>query len=381
MANRTAELKARILSEGLRITRNALKAYGPPFLRKRRAYGNPDPLEYTATAIPQELILGKDPALVVSVDVSPESDIVLDVESPDLFFITTDGEERYEVNFPREPAFYRQRIAVDRYASQVITLYGGASLGIFAFGRCDLVDRGEACKYCSIEPNRTRNTSYPIVVKPADLEEALRLALRDNTHPAEQIMLNGGNFPDPDRSFEYYLSLCKTARRAIEESGREIELHLIVFPPRNLDLLADLRGLDASVAMNLEVFDEKLFQLYCPGKHEVAGQAHIRNALTFAADRLAPSRVFSILVGGLEPIASLRAGMRNIARSGIVPVVNVFHPDPETPLAARPRPSTDEILSMGSALQEIYQDHGFAPFYNRCGRHSLDAEAAMGLFD
>lgn len=381
MPHPSVALKARILSEGVNITERALRSYGPPFLIKRRAYGNQDPLEYTRRAIPQEIFLGKQRGLVVSVDINPLSGVVLDAESSDLFFVVTDRGPRWEISFPRQPTFYDEKIDSGRYASQIITLYGGGSLGVFAFGRCDLVDRGEACQYCSIEPNRYRDDSYPVLVTPGDLELALRVALNDKSHPAQQVMLNGGNFSHPDRGFKYYLRLCEAARVAIDASHREVELHLIVFPPRDLALLADLAPLGVSVAMNLEVFDSALFRKYCPGKHEVAGQDHILRALEVAAEALGPGRVFSILVGGLEDLETLAEGMERLAKKGVTPVINVFHPDPETPLATHRRPSPQSILEMGSALQSVYEEHGFSPFYKGCGRHSLDDEAAAGLFD
>lgn len=176
MPHPSVALKARILSEGVNITERALRSYGPPFLIKRRAYGNQDPLEYTRRAIPQEIFLGKQRGLVVSVDINPLSGVVLDAESSDLFFVVTDRGPRWEISFPRQPTFYDEKIDSGRYASQIITLYGGGSLGVFAFGRCDLVDRGEACQYCSIEPNRYRDDSYPVLVTPGDLELALRVA-------------------------------------------------------------------------------------------------------------------------------------------------------------------------------------------------------------
>jgi hypothetical protein len=381
MPHPSVALKARVLSDGINITERALESYGPPFLIKRRAYGNQDPLEYTKRAIPQEILLGERPDLVVAADINPLAGVLLDADSTRHFIVATDDEDRCEVSFPKEPRFYSERMNGGHYVSQIITLYGGGSLGVFAFGRCDLVDRGEACQYCSIEPNRYRDDSYPVAVAPKDLELALRVALKDKSHPARQVMLNGGNFSHPDRGFKYYLRLCEAARAAIDASDREMELHLIVFPPQDLSLLADLAPLDVRVAMNLEVFDEALFQRYCPGKHETAGRGHILHALQVAVEALGPGRVFSILIGGLEGLETLSEGMEWLAERGVTPVINVFHPDPETPLAKHPRPSAQRILEMGSALQSVYREYGFSAFYEGCGRHSLDDEAAAGLFD
>lgn len=301
--------------------------------------------------------------------------------SPDSGFFVRRGDIAAALSFPLTPAFYTAQLTNGRSARSVVTLYGGGSLGVFVHGNCSLVDMGKACHYCSISPNRSRESEFPTVVSEELLRDALQVALADQACPISQVMINGGNFPDPDRSFLYYTRLCIAARQAIKESGRKVELHLIVYPPADLELLRELIGLDISVAMNLEVFDPILFERFCPGKVVVLGQLHIFAALARAVDCLGAGKVFSILVGGLEDQCSMDTGMKRLAEAGVVPVVNVFHPDPETPLYSRSAPPADRILEMGRSLQSVFSHTTFArPFYLGCGRNSLDTEAYLRLF-
>jgi hypothetical protein len=265
--------------------------------------------------------------------------------------------------------------------SQYITLYGGGSLGIFVYGHCALVDIGKACHYCSIEPNHTKGVDFEQMIRPAQVEAALTSALADTNAPISQVMLNGGNFRDMDRSFKYYVEIVRAARRALDASRRSVDLHLIVFPPRDLELFSELNGMDVGIAVNTEVFSPDLFQKYCPGKHEVAGQAHITAALKRAVEILGEGNVYSILVGGLEGLDSMVSGMERLADVGVTPIINVFHADPETPLADFPSPTTDQIIRMGRHLQAIYSaSPHMRPFYLDCGRNSIDTEAYRQLF-
>ncbi|SEA23359.1 hypothetical protein SAMN05443550_102370 [Pedobacter hartonius] len=193
-------------------------------------------------------------------------------------------------------------------------------------------------------------------------------------------MLNGGNFKDRDRSFLQYTSLLKSILRAVQDSGKEIDVHLIVYPPENLELLEELKGLDIGLAMNTEVFDIQLFEQYCPGKVETGGRQHIFDALEKAVSVLGKNKVYSILVGGLEPLESLKSGLAYLANMGVSPVINVLHTDPGTPLENFPKPTVEQILSMGKELQAIYTEYGFLPFYEDCGRNSIDSEAFKSLF-
>lgn len=374
-------LKASLLSHGVRPTAAFLDHYGPPFLEKRRAYGNPDDLVYSSRTLPQELYLPGD--VVCSVATRQSSPWKIDWTRDQGFFIQKENSPNgVAVSFPRRPQFYDETFGNGVPVNSVLTLYGGGSLGAFVYGTCALVDIGKPCQYCSIAPNRQRNDEFAHVITQRHLTGALDVALRDVNLPVGQVMINGGNFPDQDKSFSYYASLARAAREALTSNKRsDLELHLIVFPPRELGRVSELAGLDVTVAMNCEVNDSLLFEKYCPGKAALGGKRALHAGLAAAVEVLKPGNVHSIFVGGLEPLESLSDGLFEAAELGVTPVVNVFHADPGTPLASHPTPSEDQILAIGELLQRVYRKYDFCrPFYDGCGRNALDAEAHAGLF-
>ena len=77
---------------------------------------------------------------------------------------------------------------------------------------------------------------------------------------------------------------------------------------------------------------------------------------------------------------TLGPGLTEISASGVTPVINVFHPDPGTPLETRAAPAREAILDMGRALQLVYERHNLRSFYTGCGRNSVDTEAERRLF-
>jgi hypothetical protein len=380
--NRSAGLKAELLSHGVVPTESFLDMYGPPFLEKRRAYGNPDDVNYRVHTIPQELYILPE-RLICAVNIRRNSPWYLDWTKEDSYFVYNKGrpEQRAHVSFPLRPKFYDRTLTEGEPVQNFVTLYGGGSLGVFVNGRCSFNDVGQTCGFCSLAPNRSRQTEFPEILKAHQVRQALQYALEDNETPITQVMINGGNFRDMDNGFLYYVEIVRETRGAINSVGRDVELHLIVGPPRNLKLLKRLKDLNVSVAINLEVHDPDLFIQYCPGKHNVFGRDHVERALMACVDHLGPGHVYSIFVGGLEPVDSLATGMLHIAESGITPIVNVFHPDPDTSLANTPSPSPSEIIEMGRSLQAIFLKFSFAkPFYLDCGRNSIDTEAYYELF-
>ena len=69
-----------------------------------------------------------------------------------------------------------------------------------------------------------------------------------------------------------------------------------------------------------------------------------------------------------------------MAEHGVCPIINVFHNDFGTPMQNYKRPSVEELLEVGKELQAIYSKYGFTPYWDGCGRNSLDYEAKEGLF-
>jgi len=371
------EIKASLLSNGLSISQSALDNYGPPFIEKRRGYGNQDPLNLRNRTIPQELYILPD-RLICAVNVNPNSKWELDFANGKYFIVNYKG-LRVEVDFPIRPRFYDEVISTGQKVSQIVTLYGGRTLAVFAYGNCAFFETGNPCHFCSLSQNRKKGTDFEHVVRPKQIEEALVVALNDTTITS-QVMINGGNFADLDKNFRYYARLAGKAREVIGRSASTVDLHLIVFPPKNLELIDELQSLGVSIAMNVEVFDPVLFRRYCPGKEKVVGRQHILKALEKAVSILGDGNVYSILVGGLEPIESLENGLNYLAERGVVPVINVLHTDPETPLENYPNPSVEYIIQAGKILQMVYDRYGFKPFYEDCGRNSIDTEAFRALF-
>lgn len=374
---KAVEIKAWVVSHGIRISEEALDAFGSPYLEKRRAYGMQDPGRFLHISIPQELFLLPE-KLVCSVNIKDDSPWILDYDPSKGYFVSN-GTDSCPVTFPLRPLYYSSDIEVGgRKLNQYFTLYGGSSLGAFLSRSC--VFHGETgCHYCSLDKNTENVDNYAHLIKPKELHAALEEILKED-YPFGQVMLNGGITGNLDESFRFYIEQTKAALDAVKKSGRNIQVHLITAPPKNLELLDLLEGLDIRIAMDSEVADESLYRKYCPGKSKVVPKDHLFAALKRSADILGKGNACSVFVGGLESVASLSMGMRRLADAGIAPVVNVLHVDPGTKISSDLAPSVDTVLEMGSALQEIYLEHGFEPFYRNCGRNSLDTEASLGLF-
>ncbi len=124
----SATLKTELLASGVRPTPSFISAYGPPYLAKRRAYGNPDDLAFLEQPLPQEMYLGRE-GLVCAVNARRGSRWELDW-SPEYEFTVRCGDLVFPLSFPLTPSFYAERLPDGRLVQSLVTLYGGGSLGV-----------------------------------------------------------------------------------------------------------------------------------------------------------------------------------------------------------------------------------------------------------
>lgn len=152
-------------------------------------------------------------------------------------------------------------------------------------------------------------------------------------------------------------------------------------PPKNLELFENVNNLNARITLNLEVFDDNLFEHYCKGKAKFYGRTNLKNALEYAAKKINGNRVHSILIAGLEPVESTIEGMLYLESIGVAPIINVFHRDNGAILQNHTRPSYNDLLTIAETLQKIYSRNNFTPYWCGCGRNSLDYEALNKWFN
>lgn len=370
-------IKLYLLSNGVNFDSVFLDNYSPEFIEKRWAYGNSDEKQFVKR-IPPEILIGD---IISAVHFVPESDLQLGFVDGK-YVLKCNEKTLTEVSFPGRPKFYEMSTDDGIPCNSVATLYGSNCLGIFALGTCYYFHVDKPCGFCSLEPTRGTLGDHVMQVRPELAAQVTEIALNADPEVIKQIMLNGGNRRDNNAGFLHHLKTIEMLSDVLVKMGRidSVELHLITMPPDNHALLKGLQNLPVKVAMNLEVFSPELFPLIAPGKAELYGREKIIEALRRAVDELGKGNVYTIFVGGLEPMDSLIEGLHFVAQMGVVPIINVFHKDPAARLSDHPRVPVAQLHQMGKALQEVFEQYEFKPFYRDCGRNSLDSEAFYGCF-
>lgn len=343
-----ARLKVELLSEGLRITRQAEELrviHGKPPLRVRSGSCG-----------------GLDVVLPDGTYVNcPVFEHFVATSSFELAAIDDSLEIRHSptgVCVPIElvpaPAYY-DSLASDGTALSQIGQLCSDRLGIGITNRCVFWDsRKERCRFCSIG----LNTKSGHETRDKTLEEILEVvdaAYTDTISPARHILLGGGTPEGPDAGT---VSIARIAER-IKERWPDRSIYAMVVPPtdhRYIDLLHQ-SGVD-ELGMNVEIFDEKTAATYIPGKHRQISLKGYLQALEHAVNLFGPINTRSITVVGLDPPEATIQGVELLASLGIMPILSPFRPLVGTEMELHPRMGAEQLWQIAVDASDAAGQHG-----------------------
>ncbi|WP_330463768.1 radical SAM protein [Micromonospora zamorensis] len=303
---------------------------------------------------PEEIVLTGGPyelrRTVVSVRINPSSPYRVGTDGDGRLRLFLDGRPTADVGLPPMPAYYRHTLANGKSVMEVApTIQWGYLIYLTAFRVCQYFGAKEECQYCDINHNwrQHKQAGRPYTgVKPVDeVLEALEIIDRYDTDRASQAYtLTGGSITsqvDGLAEADFYGRYAQ----AIEERfpGRWIGKVVAQALPR-----ADVQRFhDYGIRIyhpNYEVWDKRLFELYCPGKERYVGREEWHRRILDSAEVFGPGNVIPNFVAGIEMAAphgfasvseaidSTAAGLEYFMSRGITPRFTTWCPEPTTPL-------------------------------------------------
>ncbi|MFJ8580983.1 radical SAM protein [Micromonospora sp. NPDC093277] len=324
---------------------------------------------------PEEIVLTGGPyglrRTVVSVRTNPDSPYRIRPDDDGRLRLFLDGRAIGEVGLPPMPDYYRHTLANGKSVMEVApTIQWGYLIYLTAFRVCQYFGAKEECQYCDINHNwrQHKQAGRPYTgVKPVDeVLEALAIIDRYDTARASQAYtLTGGSITSKVEGLgeaDFYGRYAQ----AIEERfpGRWIGKVVAQALPR-----ADVQRFhDYGIRIyhpNYEVWDKRLFELYCPGKERYVGREEWHRRILDSAEVFGPRNVIPNFVAGVEMAAphgftsvdeaidSTAEGLQYFMSRGITPRFTTWCPEPTTPLGrANPQGAP---LEYHIRLLEIYR--------------------------
>lgn len=244
--------------------------------------------------------------------------------------------ERMEISLVEVPSFYRRKTRHGARMGSFASLHDRLLI-LQPWMGCGLFTQAEkACQYCQFDS--LLNDVSPPLRDPLELVEVVLEVLKERD--IDTVYLYNGFSPEADCGLAQLAPVIALLRRHLGQ--RQIALETVA--PAEVTVIDELyaAGLDVFIC-NLEVADESRFNELCPGKAVAGGHQAIWNALEHANQVFRRGAVVSNLIVGLEPVESTIEGMKQLVRSGVVPLISGFRPLPGTPLESHPMPSLETI--------------------------------------
>jgi radical SAM superfamily enzyme YgiQ (UPF0313 family) len=201
------------------------------------------------------------------------------------------------------------------------------------------------CKFCDF--NTIPYQKFEINA----LKDAVQVAIDDPVLPAKHLLISGGSPKPEDR--EYLLNV-------FLEIGKwsPIPIDIMVAPWVPVEYIKKFKETNINeLSVNIEIWDEEIAKKNIASKNGL-GREHYLEFLKEAVKVYGKNNVRSILLVGLEPLASTLEGIEKLAEIGVSPVLSPFIPAEGTELSNHPRPTYEDLVYVWEKSSEIVKKYG-----------------------
>jgi hypothetical protein len=281
--------------------------------------------------------------IVVSVRLNPSSPYRVESEDGSLV-LELEGDPIARVELQKSPEYYKRKLANGKPIADIApTIEWGYLLYLTAFRLCQYFGAQEECQFCDINENYRQQTKsgrpYTSVKSVEEIVEALEIIAATDAESKAYTVTGGSitGYLEGKSEVDFYIRYPE----AIEKRwpGRWISKIVVQALPK--DEVQRFR--DAGVRIyhpNFEIWDRRLFELYCPGKARYVGWDEWMRRILDAADVFGPEGVIPNFVAGVEmappagfssvddAIHSTAEGLEFFMSHGVSPRFTTWCPEP-----------------------------------------------------
>ena len=225
--------------------------------------------------------------------------------------------------------------------------------------RCYNFDSGQGCRYCGLFAaplSMSPPTSVAHKITALHVEIAV-IAAQNGWRGT--LSITGGALP-PSQRGQTIKSLERVMAQLNESLDKETlsQLHIApnVYPPDDLAEMYTWKDLGVNAAeFDLEVMDPAYFKAICPGKSKAVSQERWKEAQEAAVEIFGRGRgSFQSMVTGIEPMSSLVEGVEERILKGVYSAPLVMVPTRGSPYAQFRPPTADWFVEANEKMADIY---------------------------
>jgi hypothetical protein len=254
---------------------------------------------------------------------------------------------------------------------------------------CDFWKGGNQCKFCTVNlifKDRIKSKK-DASLDTGDIYETVREALKEPGR-FSQITVTGGADQGEDGTFDTETQRYIEVLQAIGEnfSGRRFPSQLLScgLSKKQLKKLHNETGL-LSYCPDIEVWDNNLFSLICPGKEKFIGWKGYVKSMLDAVEIFGEGNVYTNIVAGCEmadphgfktvedALKSNFEGCEYLAKHGVSMMSIVWKPVKGALLYGKKQPPLEYYVRLAQGLHDIRAAYGLevhSDDFKHCGNHA-----------
>jgi hypothetical protein len=299
-----------------------------------------------------------------------------------------EGREIEEVFYWEKPDYYDKRTSSGALMQNIV---GARPQRLYLAPNryCHFWSENMGCKFCDIVNNLKQQKDeieMQTRIKPKDVSETIKEALKEKGRLTAICITSGSDFhgKNPfDKEIDYYIEILQAIGENFSSERFPSQLICSAVTKEQLKRLYDNTGI-SSLTMDIEILNEEIFNVVCPGKAKWVGYQEWKKRLIEAVEVFGEGRVNTGIVSGVElaePFGfksedeALEAVLKEadeLASYGVSTVNVVWVPRPNTYLANQKNASLEYYVRLSYRLQEIRKRYNLKidfDDYRRCGNH------------
>jgi hypothetical protein len=303
--------------------------------------------------------------------------------------ILRDGDrELEEIFYWDKPDYYGKRTS-NGVLMQNIAAARPQRLYITPNRYCHFWNDGGGCKFCDIVNNLKQQRSeieMQTRLDPQDVYETVKEALKEPGRFTAVFLTSGSDFHGKkpfDAEIDLYIETLKAVGKNFRTKKFPSQILCTALPKDQLKRLYDETGI-TSITMDIEVLDERLFNIICPGKAKWIGYQEWKRRMIDAVQIFGRNRVGTGIVSGVELVApfgfssedqaleSVLGEADDLASQGVSTVNMVWVPRAGSPYGKEKNASLEYYVRLACGLQAIRRKYDLEidfDDYRRCGNH------------
>lgn len=260
------------------------------------------------------------------------------------------------VIFAPRARYYDKKTSDGTLMQTVAQDNGNGNIFIPYSNECALKDKGVDCLFCNINATKSnyadkQNIAWKTAKQIAETAaEAYKVGF-------DKLTISGGFIPER-REVDYYVDV---AEAVAEATGlKDFNGTACVGAPLDFSVFEKYKEAGYStIATNMEIWDEGIFNAICPGKKEFCGgRQNWLDALKEEVQVFGRFKVRSTFVAGIEPKQSLLEGFEYLVENGVIAIPSQWYVNAGSALEGSRTPEPDWHWDVYEKTVALWRKHG-----------------------